>query len=265
MIMENRERILEKLRKMMCLKESAQSIGNEGEAAAAAAAITRLLITYNLSETDIPTEERIENPIVAEEIPFRPEVSSGEWYSSLISVVCHYNMCRLLIISTRKENGRLSRDKFQIVGRKKNVEVVLFLVSFLSSKFYQIGKREYPAYKEECQLRHGCAPKSLAMYMRSYLCGCVSGLNDKFLSEKRQLQLECDITALAVSSKAEIDEFLKDVKISKSRESKQSVDSISAGRGYKTGRNIEINKGVYAGDIKENKKIGGLNNEYIRF
>ena len=92
--MTNKDKILEKLRKLMNLKESALSLGNEGEAFAAAAGITRLLIAYNLSETDIPTQERIENPVVAEEIPFKPEISSGIWYQSLIGVVCKYNMCR---------------------------------------------------------------------------------------------------------------------------------------------------------------------------
>lgn len=39
-----KDKILEKLRKLMNLKESATALGNEGEANAAAAGITRLLI-----------------------------------------------------------------------------------------------------------------------------------------------------------------------------------------------------------------------------
>lgn len=117
MNMVDKDKILEKLRKLMNLKESALALGNEGEACAAAAGITRLLIAYNLSETDIPTQERIDNPIVAEEIPFKSEINSGKWYEGLIGVVCEYNMCRSLIISIRKDSGRMRRDKFQIVGR----------------------------------------------------------------------------------------------------------------------------------------------------
>ena len=49
-----RDKILEKLRKLMNLKESAKALGNEGEAHAAAAGIARLLMEYNLSEEDIP-------------------------------------------------------------------------------------------------------------------------------------------------------------------------------------------------------------------
>ena len=140
----NKDKILEKLRKLMNLKESALALGNEGEACAAAVGISRLLIAYNLSESDIPDQEKIDNPVIAEEIPFKPEFSSGKWYGYLVTVVCEYNMCRSLIISTMKDNLRMSRDKFQIVGRKKNVEVVLYLVSFLANKFYRNSHLKTP-------------------------------------------------------------------------------------------------------------------------
>ena len=120
--MNKRDKILEKLRKLMNLKESATELGNEGEANAAAAGITRLLMEYNLSENDIPEQEKLENPVVSEEIPFKSEVNNGTWYGNLVNVVCKYNMCRCLIISL-SNNGRMKRSKFEIVGRKKNVEV----------------------------------------------------------------------------------------------------------------------------------------------
>ena len=61
--MVKRDKILEKLRKLMNLKESATELGNEGEANAAAAGITRLLMEYNLSESDIPEQEKIDKII----------------------------------------------------------------------------------------------------------------------------------------------------------------------------------------------------------
>lgn len=52
------DKIVEKLKKLMRLQKSAQKIGSEGEANAAAAAISRLLTQYNLSLMDIDPEER---------------------------------------------------------------------------------------------------------------------------------------------------------------------------------------------------------------
>lgn len=54
-----KDKILEKLRKLMNLKESATALGNEGEANAAAAGITRLLMEYNLTENDIPEAREV--------------------------------------------------------------------------------------------------------------------------------------------------------------------------------------------------------------
>lgn len=52
-------KIIEKLKKLMRLQQSALKIGSEGEANAAAAAISRLLTQYNLSLMDIdPKKEK---------------------------------------------------------------------------------------------------------------------------------------------------------------------------------------------------------------
>lgn len=71
-------------------------------------------------------------------------------------------------------------DKFQIIGRKKNVEVVLYLF-LLAHQFVIIGKRKYPNYKYECIRKYGITPKTLAMYMKSFLYGCVIGLGVNLL------------------------------------------------------------------------------------
>lgn len=251
--MEQKEKILEKLRKLMNLKESATELGNEGEANAAAAGITRLLIEYNLSESDIPEQEKIENPIISQEIPFKAEVS-GNWHGDLVNVVCEFNMCCCLIIRTPK-NGRMKRSKYEIVGRKKNVEVALYLVSFLSHQFVAIGKRSYPQYKHDCFWKYGKHPNSLTMYLKSFLYGCVVGLYEKFNEAKKAMEEKSDITALVRTSKSEIDDYLKDEKIAKERESKAEIDALCAMRGVEVGKNIEIHKGIHAETVSKDRRL----------
>lgn len=247
-----KDKILNKLRKLMNLKESAAALGNEGEANAAAAGITRLLLEYNLTENDIPEQEKLENPVMSEEIPVKAEVS-GNWYSDLITVVCEYNMCSCFSIRHPNYNGRLKRSGYMLVGRKKNIEVVIYLISFLSNQFVSIGKRNYAQYKSECILKYGVPPKSLIMYLRSFLYGCVLGLAKKFENDKKSLEKETNITALACTAKSEIEDFLKDVKITKGRSSKAEVDVICAAQGIKVGKNIEIHKGIHTEPTGENR------------
>lgn len=248
-----KDKILEKLRKLMNLKESATALGNEGEANAAAAGITRLLMEYNLTENDIPEQEKLENPIVSEEIPFKAEIS-GNWYGDLISIVCEYNMCRCLIISKYK-NGRRKRSEFEIIGRKKNVEVVLYLISFLAHQFVTIGKRGYAQYKHDCIWGYGTYPKSLTVYLKSFLYGCVIGLSEKFEEGKKALEEQTNITALVRTTKSEIDDFLKDEKIGTARKSKAEIDALCAMKGMEVGKNVEICKGIHAETVSENLRL----------
>lgn len=250
-----KEKILEKLRKLMNLKESAETLGNEGEANAAAARITHLLMEYNLSEDDIPEQEKLDNPIVSERIPFKANMSDGVWYTNLISIICEYNLCRVLIVSVA-HNGRMKRSQFQIIGRKKNVEIVLFLISFLSNQFVMIGKRDYATYKKVCILKYNMPPKTPAIYLKSFLYGCVLGLNDKFDKAKQQLEEISNLNALMLTTENEIDFYLKDEYIKAARKtSTPSIDPFSAKRGIETGRNIEINKGIHAEKVSDDRRL----------
>lgn len=252
--MTEKEKILAKLRKLMNLKENAAAIGNEGEAAAAAAGISRLLYMYNLTEADIPEQERIDNPIVSEDIPFKPEVQGGQWYELLVNCVSEFNLCTTLVTYTYKKK-RCCKDRFNIVGRQKNVEIVLYLISFLANKFYQIGKREYPQYKHDCLFKKGVLPKTEHVYLKSYLYGCVLGLVSKLRQERDELQKECDVKSLVLSSRSEIDDFLKGMNIGKCRFRKPELDNESARKGFVIGLNVEINKGIYSKTVSKERRI----------
>lgn len=254
--MVEKEKILAKLRKLMNLKESASALGNEGEAMAAAAGISRLLFMYNLSETDIPEQDRIDNPIMAKEIPFKPEAGSGRWYESLIDCICKFNLCECVVVSTYKK-VRYSADSFRIIGREKNIEVVLYLISFLSNRFYQIGKRKYSNYKDRC-LVMGCTAKSEAMFLRSFLMGCVIGLHDKLVLDRREMCKKCDMMEIEVSLRSEIEDFLKDENITEKKYKQQELDLACAKVGYKEGRMVEITKGIYSESVEESKRIGNI-------
>lgn len=99
------------------------------------------------------------------------------------------------------------------------------------------------------------SPKSLIMYLKSFLYGCVIGLSEKFDESKRILETENNITALVRTTKSEIDNFLKGKKIGKARESKSDIDALCAMRGIETGKNVEICKGIHAESVSENLKL----------
>lgn len=244
---DKRERILNKLKKLMDLKESAKQLGNEGEANAAAAGISRLLIEYNLSEEDIPTEERVKNPVVMEKIPCECKGHRGQWYMEMIATICNYNLCRPLlarIIGRRKE-----AEKFIIIGRKSNVDVVLYLASYLNAQFQSIGRAKYKEMCQEYREMQICRPVSQAQYMTSFLHGCVKGLNYQY--EKMATSMEHEYigtTALVVTSKKEIDSYIEEnlnVTGEKKMRKHSNMDSYAYTSGVKAGSEINLQSGLY--------------------
>lgn len=249
------DRILEKLRKLMNLQKSAESLGNEGEAHAAAAGISRLLLEYNLSLNDIPDEEKLDNPIVTEDTPVKRPVP-GPWFEMMAHVCCEYNFCKALLINKYNgRTGRYRRESVRIVGRKKNVEVVLYLISFLEHTLTAIGKRKYTSYRKNMVMNLGITPKTQCMFLRSFLAGAVYGLEDQFKQQQEQVAASTDVTALVKSSDAEIDDFLSGKKIGTAKGSKATIDILAASQGYHAGRNVEIHKGIYANSVSENLRL----------
>lgn len=217
--------VLEKLKKLILTRDHPNT--PEGEVMTAAQAITNLLYKYNLEESDVILEE---NPITCREIDYRTKLCGGKWYASLVAVITNNNLCKCLIISIPK-SGRLSRDKFQLVGRKTNLELVEYMIDSYASRFYLIGKQKYKLYKGELTENK---------FLRSFLEGCAAGLNRKYL----ELRNDANNSALIVSTNDEISEYLSGRNIRKSRDSKEQINMEAYSTGYETGRNIEINQGI---------------------
>lgn len=224
--------IIEKLRKLITLRDHPNT--SEQEVINAAQAITKLLYKYNMEESDISMEEKILNPILCEEIEYKTTLCGGKWYSSLVAVITNNNLCKCLIISIpNSKSGRLTRDKFQIVGRKNNIEMVKYMIDSYSNKFYHIGKYKYKnEYKGELTENK---------FLRSFLEGCAAGLQYKYQQLKKDYE---GINALVVATQNEIMEFLSNKNIRKGRQSKEKMDYNAYQSGYNTGKDAELNKGI---------------------
>ena len=224
--------IIEKLRKLITLRDHPNT--SEQEVLNAAQAITKLLYKYNMEESDISIEEKILNPILCEEIEYKTTLCGGKWYSSLVAVITNNNLCKCLIISIpNSKSGRLTRDKFQIVGRKNNIEIVKYMIDSYSNKFYHIGKYKYKnEYKGELTENK---------FLRSFLEGCAAGLQYKYQQLKKDYE---GINALVVTTQNEIMEFLSNRNIRKGRQSKEKMDYNAYQSGYNTGKDAELNKGI---------------------
>ncbi|MGN0089590.1 MAG: hypothetical protein ACI36Z_01355 [Alloprevotella sp.] len=254
---EKKEKILSKLKKLMDLKESARNLGNEGEANAAAAGISRLLIEYNLSEEDIPTEERVKNPVVMEMMPYECRGHRGEWYTRLIIALCKYNLCKCTVNSVTQW-GKTKAESFGIIGRRSNVDVVLYLAGYLNAQFQSIGRMKYKRLSRDYKELHSHIPMSQAQYMTSFLYGCVVGLVGKYDEMNAHMGQECQgTTELVATSHQEIDAYIASrMKIDGNRTARkpQNIQATAYYSGVKTGKDVNLQSGLEGKDSR-NKGI----------
>ena len=126
------DKIMERIRKLMRLKESTNS---EGEARAAAAAASRLLKEYNLSLFDISGRAQETVFAIGRSGAFSYKDAFGSyWKRDLLNVLCRYNYCRILLC-------RGTTDMF-IVGTDENITAVTVLYDYLRTAFRRAGRRE---------------------------------------------------------------------------------------------------------------------------
>ena len=160
------DKILERIRKLIRLKESTTS---EGEAKAAATHVKRLLKEYNLSLLDV-NEKRPETVFEIREsgaISYKDSFGNY-WKRDLLRVLCEYNYCRML-------RYRGTTDML-IVGTQENIAAVTVLYDYLRTTFRRLADKRHMEY---VSIKRGYyrTEKYRKEYIRSYLEGVTPGLS----------------------------------------------------------------------------------------
>lgn len=255
---EEKKKIIEKIQKLLRLKDKTTS---EGEAYVAACGVHRLLTMYNLSLEDIPekyTEQHAGLKVKKTDL-FSYSSVYGTWKRKLLVTICYYNYCRCLV-NTYSKN-------MCIVGEEQNVAVVKQLFDYLSSAFIRLaGERYLPMKIDEIRsiarvmgvtLDHAkkCYIVQLRKknFFKSYLSGVIIGLDEQF----EAMQPASDEKALIVTHKQAIDDFLKlDANYTGrdilNRHSDDDKDMEALEVGYNDGRSISLYRQI---GRQENTKI----------
>lgn len=242
---QNLDSVLKKLRKLQNLYEGAKKINSEGEANAAAAAIQRLLIQYNLSMDEIGTdEEKSKDTVLEEKVDgFTYKSIGGEWEFRLLYVLCKWNFCKCFQVG-----GTYKR--LMIFGKKENIETVKWLRSMLSERFVSFSKNRFKEYQKTVE--YAMKPIGMDKYQRSYLMGCAAGLDAKLKEESdhekaKDAEFGAKVTALVVRNDTAVTEYIENkYKVGKGKARRENFDSARA-YGYKDGKNTELHKPVSAG------------------
>ena len=242
---QNLDSVLKKLRKLQNLYEGAKKINSEGEANAAAAAIQKLLIQYNLSMDEIGTdEEKSKDTVLEEKVDgFTYKSIGGEWEFRLLYVLCKWNFCKCFQVG-----GTYKR--LMIFGKKENIETVKWLRSMLAERFVSFSKNRFKEYQKTVE--YAMKPISMDKYQRSYLMGCAAGLDAKLKEESdrekaKDAEFGAKVTALVVRNDTAVTEYIENkYKVGKGKARRENFDSARA-LGFRDGKNTELHKQVSSG------------------
>lgn len=230
------EKIIERLKKLMRLQQSAEKIGSEGEAHAAAAAISRLLTQYNLSLMDVNPEERKQSLQVKESglISFRDNYGNI-WKRDLLRVICEFNYCKMLIYS--------GETNLVVVGTETNTSTVIYLYDLLRSAFRKLAPIRY---EEFAKGKRGAirTEKYKRKYIVSYLKGCACGLREKLWKESLTNQVQ--EKSLMVCHDQLIADYMKGISTVKRKPVKTKRKDIPEAFccGYDDGKKAQLNKAI---------------------
>lgn len=241
---EDRNKILEKIRKLLKLQDSANKVGSKGEAYAAAQGVHRLLTQYNLSLADLSDLEDEPDLKIIKSPGFSYRDNYGTWKNDLLTVICSYNFCKSLINTYLR--------KVWIVGEEQNVAVVKNLHEYLVKAFQGLAKDAYMAWAKEEQEKNYITSLIVMLkyleylgekkrYFRSYFKGAVYGLNKQYES----MQLTSEETALVVTHNKAIDDWLQNDKSYSGktcyhRSTNEKINYQAYMSGKKDGRNISL-------------------------
>lgn len=238
------EEIMKKLRKLQNLYEGAKAINSEGEANAAAAAIQRILIQYNLTMEQISMEDNSvkTDDFTREDVPgYISKSIGGIWEYELTKVLCSHNFCRCYMRGNVKN--------LVLFGSKENLEVVKWLRDLLTRKYVALSKERYKEYIDSLPAFQ--KPIFKSTFQRGYLRGCCDGLDAKLTAEEKTIE-QC--TALMVVNDERLTKYIHSKVGAIKTTHQRPVSAYDAyQQGVTDGRNTEIYK-----PIEQNKSKGEI-------
>jgi hypothetical protein len=210
------KKVRELLVKLSALRKKAAT---EGEAQAAAAAMQRLLLKYNLSLSKVLLEaegQAADNGIVKDTFRFSERYQSKTWKQQLLFGVAQYNFVKAL---THGEN----RGSF--IGRPENVYAVRQLFDYLCEELERLSQDELiraQGYERRPRGKWQWAkvgPNTVRTHGRTwrqaFLLGAVHRLEARMadnyyaIVEEEKARAATQTTALITLNDAAIDSFVK--------------------------------------------------------
>lgn len=228
--------LIDKLQKVANLLDNA---GTPGEAEAAAAALSRLLLKHNLDEADVRAAQGSspKSHIVVRPIVIANAKNPPKWQWLLLNTIARHNLTQLV---------RGSENRGWLAGTNPNIDAVLDMYGRLVIVFKRLASaswREQPSY--------GVFFTTRSQYINGFLLGVPTGLAERFrLDRKADEDADRRVGALVVTTGREIAAAIH-AELGPTTQSARSsrVDSRAYEHGKAAGRNYREHSAIGRGNL----------------
>lgn len=228
----DKQTIINKIQKLIRLRDGARAVGSEGEANAAAAGIQRLLTEYNmkLSEIEGTPEAEDESCIGRSDNYNTADNYRSGWKRQLLYAICEYYYCRAYMIT--------GTPRCAVYGTEMNRMAVEYAFNFLESTFARLSVIRF----KETHGTFRIPTRHRDIWMASYLLGCAVGVREKLEEDKTE-----QVTGLMVCHAAMIDRYVAQehgTTGSWGSASSRGLSNQAFSRGHRDGKQQNIAKAI---------------------
>jgi tRNA nucleotidyltransferase/poly(A) polymerase len=241
----SQEKMIDKLKKLLKHKESAEAIGSMAEAEAFAARITALLSEYKLEMADIQetefreVEEDIEKEYVdldALGIGFTDRRDT--LMSTLANIVAKANFC--VVIGNGKGNG------FMMIGKKTDRQIATYIFHVLYRYSREEAERQYRAQYYQHKLRG--TTYLMKGFKKSFLHGFNMAIAERLKKQEEDAQYTQAQGLVLYNQKEAVQKWIKQNLRTVQKQSAINVGNSNARQqGYSYGKSVSLNSGIAAG------------------
>lgn len=229
------EKIIDKIRKLLAHKESAEKIGSIKEAEVFAARISKLLSDYKLEMSDISNNQKVEEEIEKEYVDLNnldiPEtLRKDELLVTLAYIIAKANFC--IVVSTHKSN------RFYLIGKKTDKQIAIYIFHLLYRASREMAEAEYRREYYKHKIRG--EEEKMKGFKKAFLHGFNLAIHERL---KRQEAERTQEEGLIL--KSELDKVIKwthqHMKTKESSSKLNISNETAKNRGYSYGKSIPIN------------------------
>lgn len=253
---EEKEALIDKIRKLLEKSESAKQLGNQAEAEAFAMKAQDMMIKYQVQADELRQASGGKMQMKLEVWNYLDLTNRHEsdWVKNLIFSLCIGNLCRTvwLTIPWKDPNNpdyKWKDGDMAIMGQPENIEMTRYMLDQFVVRARMMAKESFRKYD-------GLEKRNT--YIRGFLRGFSLGLREKLRENLATYTKEENSTSLMIVNQSAVVSRFVETKFPHLGKAKGSSLSGAAGTaaGKEAGRNTTIHRGLSGGKATQTRRIG---------